>query len=365
MKINILFLIDSLQYGGAEKQLVELIENLDSNLYSLHICCLKPSGPLYDELTIPKTTLSYKRFGSLSVIPVVRELVSYIKKNNIQIVQTFFQDPFLLAALSSYFCSFKLIGTFLDLGFWRTPLESCKMRFAYRYFDGFIANSEAVKNHFVHVDRLDPLKVRIIYNGFDYSKVEKVAAPTGNASGPCIGIVANLNRPVKRVDDFIMAAALVKKRCPESRFLIAGDGHLRPELERLAADLGISGSTSFVGRVANPLDYIKTMSVGVICSETEGFSNSIIEYMACEVPVVVTAVGGNPELVKDGVNGFLVPVAEPEQLADRICRILESPELHRQMGIRNRDLVKNNFSIDYMCNEYGSYYQQVASGNNP
>lgn len=361
MKINVLYLIDSLEYGGAEKQLIELIENIDKTQHNLHLCCLKPSGSLYDDIDIPKFTLNFKGFSNLNILVIANGLASYIKDNNIQIVQTFFQDPFLLAALSKFFCRTKLIGTFLDLGFWRSPFESFKMRFSYRFFSGFIANSEAVKKHFVDTDHLNHEKVKVIYNGFDFSKVENLSGEKDKAPGYCIGIVANLNRKVKRVDDFIRAAALVKKKCPESYFIIAGDGHLKSELHALAKQLGIGQAVRFLGRIANPLDFVKQMDVGVICSESEGFSNSIIEYMACAVPVVVTDVGGNPELVHDGENGFLVPVGVPEQLADKICKILVDPSMSQQMGEKNRHAIREKFSIAGMAENHARYYRKVLA----
>ncbi|GAB6910001.1 putative Glycosyl transferase, gt4A [Desulfosarcina cetonica] len=359
MKVNVLYMIDALDYGGAEKQLVELIRNLNTKQYIPHLCCLKPSGSLYSTLEIPKITLPFNGFANWNLITAIRTLVSYIKEYDIRIVQTHFQDPFLLAAMSRPFCHTKLVGTFLDLGFWRTPWETLKMRFTYPFFNAFIANSQAVKKHFTDTDGIRPEKIRVIYNGFDFKQVAGLKRPEKSDGEFRIGIVANLNRPVKRVDDFIRAAKLVYSEFPRSRFVIAGDGHLKSDLQAQAVSLGIGADVEFLGRIPNPLDFIRNLDVGVICSESEGFSNAIIEYMACGVPVVVTNVGGNPELVTENENGFLFPVGDYITMSERICSVLRDKKLRRCMGNKNRSKIKQEFSVTGLARNHEAYYHYL------
>jgi len=356
--INVLYLIDSLTHGGTERQLAELIRHLDRKRIQPHLCTLKPSSGLFDDLDIPKACLGFSSFGSISLAGVLRKFSSFIAEHRISIVQTFFQDPFLLAALIKPFQPIKLIGSFRDLGFWRTKGESRKMRMACRFFDGFIANSQAVKTHFVAQDKLSPEKIEVIYNGFDFSPGSSPKAH-GSLASDIVGIVANLNRPVKRVQDFVKAAAIVYEQRPETSFLIIGGGHLQPELESLAAELGIGHCTTFTGMVSNPLNYIATFSVGVITSETEGLCNAIIEYMACGVPVVATRVGGNPELVEESVNGYLYESGDCGALAIAIIRVLESREERERIGLVNRTKVEDQFSLESMIQHTESYYQAV------
>jgi glycosyltransferase involved in cell wall biosynthesis len=360
--INVLYLIDSLTHGGTERQVAELIGNLDRTRIQPHLCTLKLSSGIYDDLTIPKACLGYSSFGSLSLLGVLRQLSRFIAEYQIDIVQTFFQDPFLLAALLKPFHRCKLIGSFRDLGFWRTKAESRKMRFAYKFFDGFIANSLAVKDHFVIQDRLPPDLIEVIYNGFDLG-APPLSSSTDPAAQIIVGIVANLNRPVKRVQDFVRAAAIVHERRPQTSFVIVGGGHLQPELEALAAELGVGHCTRFTGMVANPLDYVATFTVGVITSETEGLCNAIIEYMACGVPVVATNVGGNPELVSENVNGLLYESGKYHELAAALMHLLESPGKRAAMGTENRKKVADRFSIQSMIRHTEAYYRTVMGNS--
>jgi glycosyltransferase involved in cell wall biosynthesis len=359
MPVSILYIIDSLAHGGTEKQLMQLIRNLDPDRFRPHLCTLKASAGFYQELAIPKISLDFVSFGHPSLLRNLTSLSSFIRRHRIRLVQTFFQDPFLLAAMVKPFNRIKLIGSFRDLGFWRTPAETRKMRMAYPFFSGFIANSQAVKDHFVQTDGIRAEKLNVIYNGFDLESVHPKDPGEFDKGPPVVGIVANLNRPVKRVQDFIQAAAIVHRACPTARFVVVGDGHLRGQLEELGESLGLRECLTFTGSLENPLGIVRSFHVGVITSETEGFCNAIVEYMACGIPVVATAVGGNPELVADGENGFLVPQAAPHKLADRILQLGNDPQRCREMGKNNVEKIRRQFPENAMVAGHGRFYDSL------
>jgi glycosyltransferase involved in cell wall biosynthesis len=346
--------------GGTEKQLVQLMQHLDRERFQPHLCTLKASSGLLEDMDIPKLILRFRSFTHTSIFSIVVKLAKYIWENDIRIVQTFFQDPFLLGAMSRPFHRAKLIGSFRDLGFWRTPVESRKMRLAYPAFSGFIANSWAVKEHFVQIDGIDRNKIQVIYNGIDCEKVPKATIDDLTARPPLVGIVANCNRAVKRVDDFIRAAALVHQKFPDVHFMVVGDGHLRPQLEALSHSLGLADSLVFTGEVKNPLDMVRNFSIGVISSETEGFCNAILEYMACGVSVVATAAGGNPELMSEGENGFLFPVGDIEILAERIELLIKDSGLLSQMHKANIKRIADKFSLLEMVSSFENHYEKLA-----
>lgn len=359
MPVNILYIIDSLTHGGTEKQLVQLIRLLDRERFRPHICTLKTSEGFYDQLDIPKLCLDFVNFGHPSIVKKIFALTTFIRQQQIHIVQTFFQDPFLLGAMIKPFNRVKLIGSFRDLGFWRTATESLKMRLAYPFFAGFVANSRAVKDHFVQRDRISPEKIEVIYNGIDLKKFLPKSVEEFAKKPAVVGIVANLNRPVKRVQDFIQAAGLVHQKCQDVRFVVIGDGHLRNELEMLGNTLGLRDVLTFTGRLASPLDVACSFHIGVITSETEGLCNAILEYMACNTMVVATDTGGNPELIQDGENGYLYSVGNVQALADIVVRIINHPEQKAALAHSGLKTVEDLFSSEVMITKYQDFYSNL------
>lgn len=359
MPVNILYIIDSLAYGGTEKQLLQLIKNLDLSRFNPHLCTLKTSESLFDELNIPKICLNFVSFAHPSILKSIILLSIFIKKNQIQIVQTYFQDPFLLGIIAKFFNQIKLIGTFRDLGFWRTTCETRKMRLAYPFFSGFLANSEAVRNHFIQVDNIKPEKIQVIYNGVNLQNFLPKSPNSFQDMPFIVGIVANLNRPVKRVQDFIQAAAIAQQNYRDIRFIIVGEGYLRTKLQQLASSLGLDQTIIFTGSIQNPVELIRNFHIGVLTSETEGLSNAIIEYMATGLPVVATNVGGNLELISDGENGFLVAPADPYKLAEKMIYLANNRSLCLKMGEKNIEKILKKFPISVMVNKYSTYYESL------
>ncbi|MBE0598252.1 MAG: glycosyltransferase, partial [Desulfuromonadales bacterium] len=284
------------------------------------------------------------------------QLARYVERERIELVQAVFPDAVLLAALLRGVTPVRLIGSFRDLGFWRDRASNLKMRLSVPLFSGFIANSRAVREHHARLERIAPERIEVIYNGLDFSRIPPSVERGG---APIVGIVGNYNRPVKRLDDFVEAARLLLDRRPEVRFQVVGDGGLMPELKRRAQCLGLGDAIEFTGRVDNPLDFVRRFSVGVITSESEGLCNAILEYLACAVPVVATATGGNDELVTEGTTGHLVPVGDVQALAGRIGDLLAEPAHRLQMANRGQAEVVERFGLDRMVRQHHDYYQRI------
>jgi L-malate glycosyltransferase len=357
--VRILYIIERMGPGGTEKQLEALINGCDSSAkIQSHLCALRPSLSFFSSLLIPKIELGIEGIAMPYTAIQIRRLIRFCQHHHINLIQTFFQDPTLVGAVVKTVLPVKLLISFRDLGFWRRPIENLKMRLSYPLADGFIANSRAVKDNFVQFDGIDPDKIKVIYNGVSTVKQEQRGADP-KKKPLIVGIVANLNRPVKRVEDFIKSAALVRRRHPEVRFLVVGDGHLKPQLEALSKTLGIAEALTFTGLVQNPMEFISDFHVGVITSETEGFCNAILEYMACGVPVVATAVGGNLELVRDGENGFLVPVGDVKWIAEKIEMLLRDDALRARMREANMQRVASDFTLSKMVASHESFYERI------
>ncbi|MCK4304742.1 MAG: glycosyltransferase [Candidatus Eisenbacteria sp.] len=354
---KLLYCIDSITRGGTESQLVGLIRRLDRRRFSPHLCTLRPSDNLIENVDCPRLELPTRRLLAPGGIASLRRLADYLRQENIQIVQTFFQDSTALGITAARMARVpaRLIS-FRDLGFWRNPMWSLSMRCLYPWVTGFVANSKAVKNHICLLDHLDPRRVSVIYNGIDTNQYEFREHREGELS---IGIVGNLNRRVKRTDLFLRAAARVAAVHPEVSWHVIGDGALRGEYESLAADLGIAERTVFTGHSTDVSTYLHHLTIGVICSDSEGFSNAVLEYMLSGCAVVATAVGGNMEAVRDGVTGLLAPAGNDEALAHALIRLIEDETTRLELMRRARTMVERDFSWEKCVREHEELYQSA------
>jgi glycosyltransferase involved in cell wall biosynthesis len=339
---RILYCIESIDRGGTETQLVELINRLDRDRFAPRLCTLRPSGTYLDEVDCPVLELGVGRLVSPSGWQGVRRLGGYIEEHGVEIVQSFFQDPTLVAMPAARMGGAPVrMVSFRDMGFWRTPVQEFLMRRAYPLATGFLANSMAVKHEVCRRDHLDPSRVKVVYNGVDKGPFPFVEHLENEIA---VGIVGNLNREVKRTDLFLRAAARIAARHPEVSWHVVGDGDLRPRLEALAAELGIADRVVFAGRIADVPAYLARLAVGVMCSDSEGLSNAVLEYMLRGCAVIATAVGGNLEIVRDGQTGLLVPPGNVTALAGAMSRLIEEKTTRLMLSLKARNMVEENFS---------------------
>lgn len=354
--VKILYCIDNLLRGGTELQLAGLIEHLDPNEYQPYLLTIKPSPP---ELT-PKNCVhlawDVPQLFSLAGIRSLLKLIRFLRKEKIDIVQTFFQDSTLFAGSAAFIARTPVrIACFRDLGFWLTKKQQLALGCIYKTMSGFICNANVVLHHFSNTFNIAPKKMQVIRNGVDVASLGFVEH-TGQSCH--VGIVGNMTRPVKRTDLFIKAAGIVNTSCPDITWHILGDGHLRPELEALAKHNQVLDKTVFAGRINNIPEYLEKLDIGIICSDSEGLSNALIEYMFKGVAAVATNVGGNPELIEDGITGLLVPPNNEEALADAIKKLIHNNQLRQELAQKARNKVVNEYSWETCIAQHSGFYQQ-------
>ena len=206
----------------------------------------------------------------------------------------------------------------------------------YSQVDCFLAISRAVRDRLI-ADRIPSSKIEIVHEGVDVERL--VSLPHGNLHAALFlpthsPIVATIGALVAQKDHhtLIDAAAIVVKQVSDVRFVILGEGDLRPHLEKQIKHLHLERHVFLAGFRADVLELLKDADVFALSSTHEGMCTSLLDAMAAEKPAVATAVGGVPEVVDDVETGFLVPPREPEALASRIVQLLKDQALRRRMG---------------------------------
>jgi len=154
---------------------------------------------------------------------------------------------------------------------------------------------------------------------------------------------------------------LVSKDHPEVYWHLIGDGELRPDLEALAEREKLSDKVIFAGRLTDVTGYLGGLQIGVLCSDSEGFSNALLEYMFKGCAVVATDVGGNSEVIDSGENGLLVPPADVEALALGMRRLIEDVPLRQSLAHKARAAVVDQYSWRKCVDAHESYYHAALN----
>ncbi len=239
------------------------------------------------------------------------------------------------------------------------------LRWTLRRADALTAITEDCRQHALRAGA-PAQAIRLIFNGTDLRRFSPGAPPDGSDDaswGPHMIFACRQLFPRKGIRFLIEAAAQLKPRFPDLKLVIAGDGFERPELARLAEELGIAPDVTFLGWVPNTAlpPYYRAAAVSVIPSLEEGFGIPAAEAMGCEVPVVASDAGGLPEVVEHGVTGLVVPRGDSTALARAIGSLLEDPARRRRMGVAGRARALRLFDWDRTAEQFERVYHEIGA----
>lgn len=343
--------------GGAERQMTLLIKDLpeewERRIWSLG------DGPFANVIVELGITLDlHKRKWRFDIIPFISllKLLVYWKPC---IVHSF---GWLSSAVVAPLCKLLRIP-FVDGSIrvgWVTKEHVFRARLALAMADCVIANSFAGLNAW----RIPKRKGRVIYNGIDTDRF-RLTVNQYRREDYFTVLMAGRMSAVKDFDSFVNSARLVlsKDSGQPWRFLALGDGTLRSTLMNKSADLVQKGMLIFVNPGLEVCSYLQEADVGVLMTNPnlaeEGCSNSILEYMACGLPVVCSDSGGNRELVEDGKTGFVIPPLNAHILANKLTWLKENPSIADQMGQAGKTRVFRDFTVEMMIQRTVNTYEEL------
>jgi glycosyltransferase involved in cell wall biosynthesis len=381
MKPDVLFIIDSFEQGGSERQAMQLLRQLRaSGRCRVHLACLQNRGSLRaeaDQLGIGEIhEYALNSFYDLNFVRQLRRLVCFIKEREIDVVHThcFYTNIFGMTGAFLAGVRGRVTSKGETDGF-RTETQKRAERTAFRLSHRVIANCLVVQNQLIR-EGVSPSKIIQHYNGLDMDRLkvrvgltrEQALAALGLPQDPSrrfVSIVANLRNPVKDHAMFLRAAARVLAAVPGAGFVIAGEGELMNDLRELAKQLGINDDVFFIGRCDSVADLLFASDIGVLSSKAEGFANAILEYMAAGLPVVATDVGGAREAITEGETGHVVASGDDGKMAERIIELLNEPGRARAMGERGKLIVVEKFSCDRHLQNTLELYDELLSTAKP
>lgn len=378
-KIKIVFLINTLGFGGTERQLLETLRGLDKERFAPYVLSIPADGRLREAIErerIPGAylgmSLSSGRFHPRSYLMLCRvfhEITGILRKERPHILQTYLFWTNIYGAIVGKIANVPVILTgrreTFDPRYKRFPNQWLQ-NMTNRTVTAVIANSHAVKAECLQHERhLDASRIEVIHNGVDIERFRGGAASIRLKQeldlpddAMIVGIVGRLH-PRKGHRIFLEAAAHILRVHPRARFLIIGrDQGMQADLMRQAEQTAIRHAVRFLGEQRDIPDLLALLDVQVCASFIEGLSNAVLEGMASGKPVVATNIAGNPELISDGDTGLLIPAGDAGACAEAVCRLLADRELRNKMGAAAQARVRQHFSVARMISQTEAVYEK-------
>jgi len=372
MTRRILILDNEFDMGGKEKSLVQFIAHADRKRFHFAMCCLKSGGyfkealmamgvPFYDGILRHRFDAT-GFFGLTRVLRSERPDLIYTFSHPNTVIFSYLAKQRGLA--DRVVVSYHAMG---DTGGTRqvVPYLLPLLRRA----DALLAVAEIQKDYLVETERLPRDKIRVIHNGVDTSKFQAPTAAERSAIRKELGLgdheiaiisVASL-KPLKRIDALLTAAAGLARAGEAVRVIVVGDGSERAALEKLAAELGIEASVSFLGLRDDVERVLKASDVFVLASRTEAFPNVVLEAMATGVPVIATDVGSVREMVEPDASALIVSPGDDAALAAALRRLAGDAALRARLGARGREIVNERFRFDVMCAKREELFEELIA----
>jgi len=358
---RVLNVVPTLMCGGTENQFMALTRMLDRTRFDVEFACLRRWGGFVDELVernIPLTEYPVATFRSVTAIRQQARLARHITRRHVDIVHAYNFYGNVFATPPARLVAPVTIASIRDRAPYLTAMQKRLQRYACQFADCILVNAAAVRDWLIG-EGYDASKIAVIRNGVDLSRFE--ASPASmplrhelsiDARTPLVGVISRLTR-LKGLEHFLEAAAIVRSRVPDIRFVIVGEtspmdrGYLG-ELQRYAERCGVAQDVIFTGLRRDVPAVLSSLTVSVMPSLNEALSNVVLESMAAGAPTVATRVGGTPEAIVDGVTGLLVEPADSAALADAIVRLLHDRQLAAHLGRAARERIADHFSVKRM-----------------
>lgn len=371
---EIVYVIGSLDLGGAERHLVQIAPALKTIGWTPTIYCLTHRGVQSSELerhgvTVigpPVDTNSVAFLRPFALMASCAKLLAVLIRRRPRIVHFFLPLAYVIGAPLSILAATTPVRVMsrrsLNLYQRRYPWISWFERKLHRHMSCVLGNSRAVINDLL-AEGAGLERTKLIYNGIDLTPFAQMSSAEKVASEPLVFIIVANLIPYKGHVDLIEALASITDALPKDWELwcIGRDDGLRENLEQLATKKNVGHNIKFLGSQSDVHSFLKAADISVLCSHEEGFSNAILEAMAAGLPVVATDVGGNAEAIVHDETGLIVPPRDSVALGQALLKLALAADVRKVMGQRGRERVQQCFSLKECAQAYSSLYTDLLN----
>lgn len=371
--MRITFIIDHFAHAlaGTENQVEKLIRGLSAE-FEVELILFRPSEWLVArsrDLGCRISVFQIDNFKSAYTFRNFLKVIGHLRAVKPDVVHTFFPVANIIGVTAARLAGVRtIVASRRDYGEWMSRRYLLATRLANLFVTRIVTNSNQVKQLTEKVEGFPGDRIAVIYNGIATDAFHRRAPnielkralqiPDGNK---VVGLIANY-RPMKRHEAFVRAANEIVQKRDDIDFVLVGrdavPGEPKKAIQQLVASLGIARRVHFAHADGNVRDFLSILDVGVNCSEGEGLSNAIMEYMATEIPCVVSNSGGNSDLITDDINGYAVPLGDHHALAQRILRLIDDDATRLRFTQAAKEKVRNEMSLEAMLNRFRQFYRE-------
>ncbi|WP_170388208.1 glycosyltransferase [Ruegeria atlantica] len=370
MSLRLLYIIDSLRIGGAETLLLDLLDAAHQRGDQVKVAYFT-QGPLEIEITRRGVeTVRLSRHGLRDPRALTRAL-RLMRDWNPDIVHTHLIKSDLVGQLAARYMNRRRVITLHNTDPWRRKrVLSGIYRTLTSGADACLAVTENVADHVARFGGYNRARIEVVQNGVDLDRfaagrVQPMDLSQFGVPEDAV-VLAKIGRVTEQKDheNFLQAISRLQERNLNMHALIVGDGELSEVVRQRARSLGLGdGQLTFTGNLRDMPSLLAAIDIFTLASKWEGLPMALLEAMAAEVPVVSTAVGGIPDLIKDGVNGMLVAPSDPSALAGALECVIADADARGRLGKAGRDTVESRFSGAAMMDRLWSIYDMSGAGS--
>jgi glycosyltransferase involved in cell wall biosynthesis len=341
-----------------------LIQGIPRDRFSISLVTLMGDGSLIQKVDSFCEKAVNLQARSSADFRVIAGLKKVLRDGNFDILHTFlFHANILGRVLGRCMKIPVIISSQQSVDAWRKKRHILLDRWTSRFCDHVICVCQAAKERLESVEKIDPRKLHVIYNGLDVSEVPQrennalEKEELGILKGPVIGMVGNF-RGMKGHDIFVQAAKLLLKVRDDFHFIMVGDGKERKKYETEINATGLKNQFHFLGKVSNIYNALNLMDIFVLPSKWEGLPISILEAMAFKVPVIAADVGGISEVLKSGQTGLLISPNDPVALQGAVFKLLNDSYLRQKVMAQAYEEIVKRFHKEKMIDETVVIYEK-------
>jgi sugar transferase (PEP-CTERM/EpsH1 system associated) len=370
MKYKVLHVVLSMETGGLENGIVNLINNADNDRFIVDVLCLREKGALAERISNPNSQVIYDGKQDPSLLTAIKKIYKACKDGQYHIVHS----HGFTTMLASYLAT-KLTGTVVMMNgehgtlYYSSFKQRLLQKWLFRSMDINLTVSSELKNKIQQEFSLSLDNFKPIINGVDSHvfnpKLSSSIRSELNILNEDI-IIGSVGRlvSVKNYPSLIKAFSELYKNNAHTHLVLAGDGPERSALEQLTNKLNLKDRIHFLGSRNDIPNVMNGFDLFVLPSFSEGLSNTLLEAMSCGVPVIASQVGGNPEIVKANVSGVLYPSNDVEALSSILCKLCNSPSEIKKLSKLAREHIVNHYSLKSMVDNYEAVYERQLSEKN-